>query len=52
MALMIPDEVQSFTTEGEGKFYRFLSAAAKPDNAYLAWYLPDIHGKEPDRNRH
>jgi hypothetical protein len=23
MALMIPDEVQSFTTEGEGKFYRF-----------------------------
>jgi hypothetical protein len=48
MALMIPDEVASFTTEGEGKFYRFLSAAAKPDNAYLAWYLPDIHGKEPD----
>jgi UvrD-like helicase C-terminal domain/Nuclease-related domain len=48
MALMIPDEVQSFTTEGEGKFYRFLSAAAKPDNSYLAWYLPNIHGKEPD----
>ena len=25
MAMMIPDEVQSFTTEGEGKFYHFLS---------------------------
>jgi len=35
MALMIPDEVQGFTTEGEGKFYRFLSAAAKPDNSTL-----------------
>lgn len=48
MARMIPDEVQSFTTEGEGKFYHFLAAAAKPDILYLAWYLPDIQGKEPD----
>jgi hypothetical protein len=48
MALMIPDEVQGFTTEGEGKFYRFLSAVAKPDNSYLAWYLPNIQDKEPD----
>jgi hypothetical protein len=48
MALMIPDEVQGFTTDGEERFYRFLSAVAKPDNSYLAWYLPNIQDKEPD----
>ncbi|MEW6079161.1 MAG: NERD domain-containing protein/DEAD/DEAH box helicase [Thermodesulfobacteriota bacterium] len=48
MALMIPVEVRDFTTEGEGRFYRFLATVAKPDAAYQAWYLPDINGKEPD----
>jgi hypothetical protein len=48
MALMIPDQVKDFTTEGEGRFYRFLSTAAKSDNSFLAWYTPDIQGKEPD----
>jgi hypothetical protein len=48
MALMIPDQVEDFTTKGESMFYRFLAAAAKPDNSYLAWYTPDLQGKEPD----
>jgi len=48
MALMIPDGVNSFTTEGEKQFYRFLEAIAKPDSRYITWYLPDIKGKEPD----
>ncbi|MBL7179014.1 MAG: AAA family ATPase [Desulfobacterales bacterium] len=48
MATMIPENVESFTTEGEKQSYRFLEAVAKPDSQYLCWYLPDIHGKEPD----
>jgi hypothetical protein len=48
MALMIPDNIEEFGTEGEGRFYRFLAAAAKPDSLYVAWYTPDIQGKEPD----
>jgi len=45
---MMPDQVESFATEGEGRFYRFLEAAAKPDSSYLAWYTPDVQSKEPD----
>jgi len=48
MAVMIPDDVQDFCTEGERHFYGFLKTAAKPDNKYLVWYLPDINGREPD----
>jgi hypothetical protein len=48
MALMIPNDVQDFCTEGERHFYGFLKSTAKPDSKYLAWYLPDINGREPD----
>lgn len=45
---MIPDDVEDFCTDGERQFYGFLKNAAKPDSKYLAWYLPDINGREPD----
>lgn len=48
MAIMIPDDVEDFCTEGERHFYGFLKTVAKPDNKYIAWYLPDINGREPD----
>lgn len=48
MATMIPDDIQDFTTAGEGVFYRFLYSCAKPDEKYIAWYQPDIAGREPD----
>jgi hypothetical protein len=48
MALMIPAEINEFETEGEKTFYSFLSVAAKPDDYFLAWYTPDLQGKEPD----
>jgi hypothetical protein len=48
MATMIPDKVETFKTEGEMRFYRFLDSVAKPDNAFLVWYTPDVRGKEPD----
>lgn len=48
MAVMIPDDVEGFCTDGERHFYGFLKAVAKPDSKYLVWYLPDINGHEPD----
>ncbi len=48
MALMIPEDVEQFTTEGEKQFYRFLQTAVRPDSKHIAWYTPDIDGKEPD----
>jgi len=48
MAVMIPDDVEGFCTDGERHFYGFLKAVAKPDSRYLVWYLPDINGHEPD----
>jgi hypothetical protein len=48
MATMIPDDIQVFTMPGEGAFYRFLQAVARPDDRHLSWYLPDIQGREPD----
>lgn len=48
MATKIPADIQTFTTEGEGAFYRFLHACAKPDVRHPAWYLPEIEGREPD----
>ena len=48
MALMIPHDIDEFHTEGEGRFYKFLESIAKPDDNYVAWYLPDINGREPD----
>jgi len=48
MATMIPDDIQVFTTPGEGAFYRFLQTVARPDDRHLSWYLPDVQGREPD----
>lgn len=45
---MIPDDIDQFKTDGERQFYGFLKAVAKPDVNYIAWYLPDVKGKEPD----
>ena len=46
---MIPANVEIFTTEGEKQFYRFLESVAKPySNKYIAWYTPDLKGKETD----
>lgn len=45
---MFPAEVESFTTDGEGKVYQFLRRWALPDDAFLAWYSPDIEDREPD----
>ncbi len=35
MAVVIPDDVQNFCTEGERHFYGFLKTAAKPDSKCL-----------------
>lgn len=43
MAVMIPDDVEGFCTDGERHFYGFLKAVAKPDSKYLVCYLPDIN---------
>lgn len=48
MATMIPDNVQTFKTEGEGGFYRYLQTVAKPHGHYITWYSPDLSGQEPD----
>ena len=48
MAIMIPNDVEEFQTEGERVSFRFLQSVAKPDYRYVAWYLPDVNGKEPD----
>ena len=48
MATMIPHNVECFTTGGEQAFYKFLEKVAKPDAQYIAWYTPDIEGREPD----
>ncbi len=48
MATMIPNDLEEFQTEGERIFFRFLQSVAKPDSRYVAWYLPDVNGKEPD----
>jgi len=47
-AVMIPNDVEEFQTEGERVFFRFLQSVAKPDSRYVVWYLPDVNGKEPD----
>lgn len=48
MATMVPSDIEAFTTPGEGGFYRFLRSCARPDDAYMAWYQPEIKGQEPD----
>ena len=45
---MIPEDIEQFTTPGEGRVYHFLAAAARPDNEYIIWYSPDIKGREPN----
>jgi len=45
---MIPANVKHFTTEVEKQFYHFIESVAKPDSKYIAWYRPNIEGKEPD----
>ena len=44
---MISENVESFATEGEKQFYRFLESVAKPDSQYIAWYTPDLKGRDP-----
>jgi hypothetical protein len=48
MATKIPNDVEEFQTEGERVLFRFLQSVVRPDSRYLAWYLPDVNGKEPD----
>jgi len=48
MAIMIPNDVEEFGTDGERVFFNFLRSVAKPDSRYIAWYLPDIRDREPD----
>ncbi|MCJ7796562.1 MAG: NERD domain-containing protein [Thermoleophilia bacterium] len=48
MATMFPNAVELFHTPGEERVYRWLAAVAKPDDAHLAWYTPDIGDLEPD----
>ena len=48
MATIIPENVETFTTEGEGQFYKFLEAVAKSDSRHITWYTPNIQGKVPD----
>ncbi|RMG85932.1 MAG: hypothetical protein D6708_14930 [Candidatus Dadabacteria bacterium] len=48
MATMIPDGVGAFHTDGERRFYAFLQEVARPDGEFVAWYTPDVDGREPD----
>ena len=48
MAIMIPNDVEEFGTDGERVFFDFLRSVAKPDSRYIVWYLPDIKDREPD----
>jgi hypothetical protein len=48
MAIMIPNDAEAFGTDGERVFFNFPRSVAKPDCRYIAWYLPDINGREPD----
>ena len=48
MAVMVPENSNSFLTPGEERFYHFLSSAARPDSEFIVWYLPDIDGHELD----
>ena len=45
---MIPENVQTFKTDGERAFYQFLQSVAKPDDQYIVWYSPDLNDQEPD----
>lgn len=48
MAVMIPENNNSFQTPGEERFYHFLFSVARPDSDFIVWYLPDIEGHELD----
>ena len=48
MPLIIPDDIEHYTTAGEEIFCRFLRTVAKPDDRYIVWYSPDINDSEPD----
>jgi len=48
MPLIIPDDIDHYTTAGEEIFCRFLRTVAKPDDRYIVWYSPDINDTEPD----
>jgi hypothetical protein len=48
MPLIIPDDIEQFTTQGEEVFCHFLRTVAKPDDRYIVWYSPDISDSEPD----
>jgi hypothetical protein len=42
MATVIPENVKTFTTEGESQFYKFLEAATEPNIQHISWYMPGI----------
>lgn len=48
MAIMIPEDVQTFRTDGERSTYHFLHRVAKPNDDYIVWYSPDLNNQEPD----
>jgi hypothetical protein len=48
MAIMIPNDIEQFNTDGEEAFYRFLISVAKPDELYIVWYTPEVNDSEPD----
>lgn len=48
MAVMVPENPNSFQTPGEERFYHFLFSVARPDSDFIVWYLPDIDGHELD----
>ncbi len=45
---MIPDALTEFQTPGEERVYHFIEALARPDEAFLCWYTPEIEDREPD----
>ena len=48
MAIMIPDAVKQFSTDGEQQFYMFIETVARPHDHFICWHTPNINGNEPD----
>ena len=42
MAFMLPEQVESFKTEGVGRFYRFLATVSKPDSLFSFTRVADL----------
>jgi len=50
MAQMHPRDIEALpeATDGEKKVFRFLKEIARPDDAFICWYEPQIKGNRPD----